>query len=375
MCHLSKPLYRLEASGHEDCRQEAGMSVEQFDAIVVGVGGHGSSAVYHLAKRGQKVLGIEQFEIAHDRGSSHGESRIIRLAYHENPDYVPLLVRAYELWQKLQDECGQELLCVTGSVEAASRNIDGKDKSVFRDALLAAQMHGLQHEVLSPAEANARFPGYHLPPDYEVLYQPQGGLLLVPALQACATVQRNVIGWFGITEPGHFNKQRFPVYILQDGHAHFYGFPNYEHPGMKIGKFYHLQQKVLDPSRLDRNITAEDEEELRVAVQDFFPTANGPLLKAAACMFTNTQDTRFVIDFHPAQPQVVLCSACSGHGFKFCSVIGEILADLAMTSTTQHKIEAHRINPDRPGHHEFLQCAKRHTEEQVKNHHAPASHL
>jgi len=146
--------------------------VEAYDVIVVGVGGMGSAAVAHLARRGVRVLGLEQYDIPHERGSSHGLSRIIRLAYFEHPAYVPLLHRAYELWWALEREVQERLLIITGSLD-----IGTVESTVFGGALKAAQFHHLVHEVLEPAALSRRFPGYGLPAPLLGLYQPQGGLL------------------------------------------------------------------------------------------------------------------------------------------------------------------------------------------------------
>ncbi|EIE19446.1 sarcosine oxidase, partial [Coccomyxa subellipsoidea C-169] len=391
------------------------VAMANFDVVVVGIGGHGSAALYHLAKRGFKVLGLEQFSIAHDLGSSHGHSRIIRLQYHEHPDYVPLLRRAYELWHKLEAESGQvalflernQLLYTTGCLEFADKaNAD----SVFANALRSAMEHGLEHEVLSSEEANARFPGFHIPSNFMALYQPQGGILspekcikahveravqhgatvhteekvlawhvlpsgnvevrtakgaytasklvvtagawipqLVPELQGIAAVQRQVIGWFEVSDHEAFSTDNFPVFILEDETlGEYYGFPEFDGlPGMKIGKFYHLYEPCEQPDNLTRIITSADEEVLRAAVKKYFPKADGKMCKAVACMFTNTPDKRFIVDFHPEHPQVVLCSACSGHGYKFCSVIGEILADLVVKGSTALNIDLHRISKSR----------------------------
>ncbi len=147
--------------------------IAAYDAIVVGVGGMGSATCWQLARRGQKVLGIDQFDIPHASGSSHGINRIIRLAYYEDPSYVPLLKRAYELWRELEAACGEHLLHITGSIDASE-----PDGIVFSGALESCKLHDLSHEILTSADLSARFPGYHLPDDYLALYQEEGGFLL-----------------------------------------------------------------------------------------------------------------------------------------------------------------------------------------------------
>src|SRR5262245_46002674 len=149
------------------------MANSTYDAIVIGVGGMGSAALYHLARRGaRRVLGLEQFEIPHDRGSSHGLSRIIRLAYWEHPDYVPLVRRAYGLWRELEQATGESLLTVTGSIDAGPA--DGR---MVRGALAACRTHSLEHELLDAAALTARFPGCRLPESLVAVFQPEGGFL------------------------------------------------------------------------------------------------------------------------------------------------------------------------------------------------------
>src|SRR5438876_5191743 len=144
----------------------------RYDAIVLGLGAMGSAALFHLARRGRRVLGIEQFNIPHDRGSYHGFSRIIRLAYYEHPSYVPLLRRAYELWRDLQRQAGEQLLFLTGSVDAGPAGSE-----VVEGSRASCAAHGLPHEVLTGAELNRRFPGYWLPPETRAVFQPEGGFL------------------------------------------------------------------------------------------------------------------------------------------------------------------------------------------------------
>jgi len=143
-----------------------------YDVIVAGIGGMGSAAAWQLARRGKRVLGLEQFDIPHAMGSSHGVTRIIRLPYHESPDYVPLLRRAYELWRDLEKTSASELLVITGSIDASREALQP-----FQGALESAQAHGIDHQILSGSEVNARFPGYRLPDDFAALYQPQGGFV------------------------------------------------------------------------------------------------------------------------------------------------------------------------------------------------------
>ncbi len=368
------------------------MASKGYDVIVAGVGGMGSAVCYHLARRGKRVLGLERFDIPHTNGSSHGVNRIIRLAYYEDPAYVPLLRRAYELWRELETGFGEQLLHVTGSVDASAR-----DGEVFRGSLHSCELHDIPHEVLTGAELNARSPGYNLPADHMVLLQPDGGFLLsercivahvqgaleaggeiharervltwettaagvrvetdrgvyeaerlvlspgawagslVPELEPLARPERQVLCWFQPSEPRLFRPEVFPVFNLTVPEGRYYGFPVYGIPGFKIGRYHHLDEQI-DPEHWDREPNAADEAVLRVFTERYMPAAAGPVMTAKSCIFTNTPDEHFILDTLPGDDRVVLASPCSGHGFKFCAVIGEILADLAESGSTRHDI-------------------------------------
>lgn len=371
-----------------------------FDVIVVGVGGMGSATVYELAKRGKRVLGLERFDIPNDQGSSHGVNRIIRLAYYEDPSYVPLLRRSYELWDEIAQRADEKLLYTTGSIDTDAENGD-----VFTGSLESCRIHDIPHEVLNASETNKRFPGYRLPPGHFSLLQPDGGFLLsercivdyvnvamsmgaevhareavlgwdvdgtgkvrvrtergtyesdslvitagawnekiVPGLDGLAVPERQALGWFQPVEPVIFSPSRFPVFNAMFEEGRYYGFPVFGIPGVKIGRYHHLDEQV-DPDTMERGVTREDEEILRIAVRRYFPQADGPVMTMKTCMFTNSPDEHFIIGKVAGHPQVSFAAGFSGHGFKFCSVIGEIMADLAVTGETQHDIEMFR--PDR----------------------------
>jgi sarcosine oxidase len=363
-----------------------------YDVIVIGIGGMGSACAYQLAQRGLSVLGLEQFNIAHDKGSSHGVTRIIRLAYYENPAYVPLMHRAYSLWNRLEQEAKTKLFYNTGSIDAGP-----EDSQVFASSLESCRIHKLPHRVLTSAELTEAFPGYHLPLYTMAVFQPQGGFLtpercieaytaaaqahgaairtgervldwepstngvrvrtdrsayeanklvltagawigkLFPKLAPHAIPERQVLIWTAIKRPELFTPERFPVFNLKVDEGRFYGFPQFGIPGFKYGMWHHRNQ-IVDPDTVDRETHPEDESLLRALVERYFPDAAGATLAMKVCMFTNTPDEDFILDSHPDYPQVVVGSACSGHGFKFCSVIGEILADLVQTGSTQHEI-------------------------------------
>ncbi|WP_428534482.1 N-methyl-L-tryptophan oxidase [Rhodopila sp.] len=365
-----------------------------YDVIVIGVGGMGSAVCWQLAKRGQRVLGLERFDIPHDMGSSHGISRIIRLPYYEHPAYVPLLRRACELWAEAERATGETLLVTTGSIDAGP-----EDDALFQGALASARLHGLEHEVLSAAEVNERFPGYRLPADSRAVFQAQGGLIAseraivahVRAAQAAGAViqarepmlgwevkpsgtvsvstakgvyeasrlalaagpwmgelatplagravpERQVLAWLQPLRPELFTPAAFPVFNLQVEEGRYYGLPVYEVPGFKFGRYHH-RGEVSAADSVRREVDPEDEALLRQFGERYFPDGSGPTMALRTCIFTNTADEHFVLDHHPDHPQVVLVSPCSGHGYKFCSVIGEIVADLASGGgTTRHEI-------------------------------------
>jgi sarcosine oxidase len=368
---------------------------ERYDVVVVGVGGMGSAALYHLARRGKRVLGLERFDVLHEQGSSHGLTRIIRLAYFEHSDYVPLLRRSYELWRELETEAGEQLLHVTGIVEGGERIYDG--------VLRSCADHGLPHEILDGAEVARRFPAYRLPADFAAVFQPEGGFVVPErcivahvsgALARGATVRarervlewnateagvrvstergvveaerlvltagawsqgigrlpegsvgavRQALAWFEPSAPELFTPQRMPVFNLALDGEHFYGFPAFGIPGFKLGRYDHFGQGG-DPDEISREPTREDEAPLRDFAARYFPEGAGPTLALKTCLFEPTPDEHFLIDLHPDAPAAVVGAGFSGHGFKFCSVVGEILADLAIDGATRHDIGLFRID-------------------------------
>lgn len=374
-----------------------------YDAIVIGVGGMGSAAVYHLAKRGWSVLGLEQYGIPHEMGSSHGHSRMIRYTLQEHPSYVPLVRRAYELWHELEDAAGETLIVTTGSIRAGP-----PDSPFFKGAKEACDVYGIPYEILTSTEINSRFPGYRFPEEISSVYQADGGFLLpercivdhvqaakeagaevhdrekvldwqpdgagvrvrtgqdtyaanrlvvtagawaakiVPQAAKHAKPERQVLGWFQPKRPELFRPQSFPVFGIWTEEGRYYGFPNsddYGHgvPGFKVGRAHHLGQQV-DPDVMDRKIHTEDEDILRQFTSRYFPLGAGKALTLTTCMYTNTPDGHFIVGILPSHPQVSVAAGFSGHGFKFASVIGEIMADLAQQGKTGHDISLFRLD-------------------------------
>jgi len=360
----------------------------RYDVIVLGVGGFGSAACDHLAKRGVSVAGLEQFAIGHDRGSSHGDTRIIRLAYFEHPDYVPLLQRAYSLWDELSEAAGAELYRRTQLLLAgpeAGETITG--------ALRAAERHGLTVESLSAAEARRRFPGLNVPDEHAVVLEPEAGFLWVErcvqahaamARQAGAelfehcpiraihcepqcvrvdtdtetfeaarlvvtagawtgrlladlgwplTVVRKFVGWFATTPGAYHINGGYPVYYFEQPNGAFYGFPSLDGQTIKVAE--HLSgEPVANPSHVDREARADDVALLTPFIESVLPQATTQLVRHSVCLYTHTPDHHFLVDRHPEWPHVTIAAGFSGHGFKFTSVLGEALAELCLDGAT-----------------------------------------
>ena len=372
--------------------------MSSYDAIVLGVGGMGSAAVYHLARRGMKVLGLDRYDIPNDMGSSHGVTRVIRLAYYEDPSYVPLLRRAFELWRELESVSGERLLVTTGSVDAGPPG-----SPVFEGSRESCEVYQLPHEVLTSRDLTRKFPGYRLPDTIMVNYQPDGGFLLpercivayvtaavdagaevhgrervvswepkgegvtvrtergtycagrlvvcsgawtaelLPQLSGILVPERQVLAWFQPYQPDLFRPATFPVFNVLVDEGRYYGFPVFGVPGFKVGRYHHFSE-IVDPDTMDREPNADDEKVLRDFTDRCFPLASGPTTALKTCIFTNTPDEHFILDVHPDLPQVAIAAGFSGHGFKFCSVIGEIMADLAQEGSSGHNLELFKAN-------------------------------
>ncbi len=366
------------------------------DAIVVGLGGMGSAAAYHLAARGEKVLGLERHAPAHDKGSSHGESRIIRQAYFEGAEYVPLLLRAYELWEQLEEETGQELMTLTGGLM-----IGREDGELVSGSVASADEHDLPYELLDAGELRRRFPAYAPDPETVALFEEKAGFVrpeetvkahldraaslgaelrfeepvlsweaseegvrvetprasyeaerlvispgawaprLLADLGLPLEVTRQVMYWF---EPANgldlFLPDRFPIFIWEpdDGNM-FYGFPAQDDDRGVKAAFFRLGGVPTTPETIDREVHQGEIDRLRGYLAEHIPELAGRCCEARACMYTNTPDEHFVISPHPEFERVTIACGFSGHGYKFCSVVGEILADLTTEGFTRHPID------------------------------------
>jgi sarcosine oxidase len=344
-----------------------GMSC-QHDVIVVGLGAMGSAAAYTLAARGLRVLGLDRHQPPHPHGSHHGESRIIRKAYYEHPAYVPLLERAFAAWRELEGRAHAALLRRTGGLM-----IGASSGELVPGVLASARGHRLPHEVLSGDALSARYPQFRVDPSMIAVWEEDAGILypeacvrtflegaraanaelrygepaqewtcgpagvrvstaqasysagalvlaagadmgeLVAELRALLRVEQQVVAHFApVTEAAAQEMRRLPIFCLEEPDGDFYyGFPDLGN-GCKIGR-HHGDADVAD---------------IRAFMERRLPQANGALKARDVCLYTDTPDFHFVVDRHPRHAEVILASVCSGHGFKFAAVMGEIIADL-----------------------------------------------
>jgi sarcosine oxidase len=364
-----------------------------YDVAIAGLGGMGSAIAAHCATRGASVVGIEQFSPAHDRGSSHGRSRMIRKAYFEDPAYVPLIKRAYELWGELERATGENLLRITGVL-----SVGLEESEIIAGTKRAAGTHDLALQVLSRSEVERRYPMLRLQPDEVALFEPDAGVLdperavrahlkvasdagaqldfgvtmkrwepsrdgveihldngqtiraktLVLSLGAWVReffeslgiptrIQRNVQAWF-FPSDDRYSAGNFPAFLLDRAGlpAPLYGFPDF---GDGVKAAFHGAGAITDAQHLEREIDfAADVQPIVDEMDRWMPGAAATFRDATPCMYTLTPDTDFVIDRHPEHSNVVLCGGFSGHGFKFASVIGEMGADLTLAGQSRHDI-------------------------------------
>jgi sarcosine oxidase len=368
---------------------------QAYDVIVLGAGGMGSAAAYHLTKSGQRVLLLEQFEIDHQKGSSYGYSRIIRYSY-DHPAYIALAKAVYPMWSELEADSGEELHITTGGIDFGPAG-DAMLENTFK----SVQVMNIHHESLTPAEANKRFPQFHFAEDWRILYQPDSGLVApskcvkaqirlaeqrgatvhthTPVLKV--TVNRDNVdiqtaynsytaakliitagawartiltplgldlpltplqtqeAYFQPDNPSEFEPSRFPVFIAHirsQFNDVLYGLPSYENSGVKVG--IHGGPRVNHPSEINYTPDPNVIEKIRIFTGKHIPGANGPLAFTRVCLYTMTPDEHFIIDKHPEYPHVVFAAGFSGHGFKFSTLVGKIVTELALTGSTEHDI-------------------------------------
>lgn len=362
-----------------------------YDVAVVGLGAMGSAILAQCAARGAAVIGLEQFGLAHEMGSSTGRSRMIRKAYFEDPAYVPLLLRSYELWKELEQACGVELLTITGLLMVGQ-----EDAPIVSGARRAAREHELAIELLTPRQILTRYPTLQLASGEIGVFEPDGGVLVperaieahlrmatkagaqlrfgtaverweakgdrfevslrdgssvfakalilamgpwfADALDVPLRIQRNVQAWFAPVSAA-YDASRFPPFLIERENfpAPLYGFPDF---GDGVKAAFHAHGEITDVEHLDREINhARDIEPIVAAMAQWMPGAATTLRAAKTCPYTLTPDGHFVVDRHPQHDRVILCGGFSGHGFKFAPVIGEIAAELALESGSRHPIE------------------------------------
>ena len=386
-----------------------------YDVIVVGLGGMGGAAAYHLARRGQRVLGLERFDPAHNQGSSHGGSRLIRQVYFEDPAYLPLVQRADQLWRELEHNSGEALLLATGGLLLGS-----PECTMLTGARATAIEWGLAHEFLPAAEIRRRFPTLAPGDDTMGFFEPTAAVLrpelavaahlrLAEATGADLHFVEPVTGWSAasgegvtvVTDTATYRADRLvicpgawapsllgdigvpfaPQRLVQTwfqpeggvtpflpdrhpfwmwdvgsgGHRGFsgllYGSPAIDGPEGGV-KLNLVREQPCSPETLDRVVTTAEVEDVAALLRPRLGVGLGPLVRATVCMWPNTPDHHFVLAIHPHHPEVVVAAGCSGHAFKFVPVIGEILADLAIDGTTTHSIAL--FEPGRAGSFEDL---------------------
>lgn len=361
----------------------------RYDAIVIGCGAMGSSTSYNLAKRGLKVLTLDQFRPGHDRGSSHGKTRIIRLAYYEDSRYVPLLKRAFTSWGEVQRRHGKELLRMTGCL-----TVGEEEGEHVAGVVASAKLHNLPHRMLTAQETEAEFPVFKIEESHSAVFEENGGILFpeecIGAFVGLATeagcefsssevvtgwmrdgeairvetpkgvysadklvlctgpwmsrltggllplkVERQVPFWFSSRGDRRFSSGQMPVFLMEDETGLFYGIPEVGH-GVKVAR--HHQGELVEPDSVKREVVPEDAAPVEAFVSKRLPGLGLPHESAMTCLYTNTPDLNFAVGLHPDDDRVVIVSACSGHGFKFASVMGEVAADLATKGTTSFDI-------------------------------------
>jgi sarcosine oxidase len=375
------------------------MDDTRYDCIVIGTGGVGSAVLHYLAKQGVRVLGLDQFPPGHDQGSSHGDTRIIRLVYFEHPDYVPLLHRAYDLWQQLSEQCDSQILQRCGIL-----HVGPPDGEVISGLVKAAKAHELEISHLSQADLNSQFPGFRADEHLAAIHDPNGGILrvedcilaqvslacdagaelqtnepvlswasvgngvrvrtssasfqcnkliitpgpwaanLLPDLAGNFQILRKSLFWFDNESPDYLLANHCPVFLFERGEHTFYGFPQVDDKGVKLadhagGHIYH------SPEQVDRSIDTAELEAASLFLRQHLPGVGHQLNHHVTCMYTMSPDGHFVVGQYPGEDNVHFAAGLSGHGFKFATVLGEILSDLTLHGTTDLPIDF--LSPER----------------------------
>ena len=370
------------------------MTIE-FDVAVIGLGAMGSAALSYLSTRGVRTIGIDAYFPAHALSSSHGDSRLIRLGYFEDPSYVPLLKRAYRNWRSLEARLRADILTLTGVLQ-----IGAQSSKIVAGTRASCEMHGLAHEVLDKAEMGRRFPAFQLDDDEIAVLDPQGGYLrpeaaiagylklagqdgavlhfgeritaiepgdggvtlrsadglyrarkvvvatgswiaqLVPQLKAHAVPIRQVVAWYEPRDSFATEPRRMPCFLRDEGGGgSYFGFPAIGIDGVKVGRHAHFREPI-NPDEPNPPVNDADTALLDGFISKRVPAAAGRRVNAVTCRYTMLPSEDFLLDLAPGNPNVVVASPCSGHGFKFTSVVGEILADLALEGATSLPVAA-----------------------------------
>lgn len=371
--------------------------IVKYDVIVLGLGVMGTAVAAELSRRGRRVLGLDQFEPAHQFGSSHGETRVIRTAYYEHPAYVPIVRRSFRLWHELEQRSEKQLLC-----ECPCLSIGQSESELITGVRQAAREHQLAVQELDAAALACQYPMFRFDDSYVGLLEHEAGFLLAErcvralacdaiahgaklrwnhpvvswkandrgvsvrttkhafsadrlviaagawatsalgSLGARLTVMRQTPVWLMPTDIRPFARDRFPVYLADTPEGCFYGLPIIDQKGHKVARHYGAAE-LSSPESINRTISDEDEQPVRNFIRSHLPSADGFRTYASVCLYTLSPDRHFVIDRHPDLPTVVIATGFSGHGFKFAPVVGEMVADLVDTTRPECPIELFRI--------------------------------
>jgi sarcosine oxidase len=367
------------------------MSKPQADVIVLGLGGMGAAASYHLAARGKSVIGIDRYQPGHRYGSSHGKTRIIREAYFEAPEYVPLVRRAYQLWRELENDAQTSLLSIHGLLTVGNANSE-----LVAGVLKSSEMYGIACESLDREDITRRFPGAVPAEDMIGVFEPTGGLLdpekcidvhlnLARANGAVIRDGERVTSWRSIpagvevvtdqdtyraeqlvvaagpwtgeilsdlnlplecwrvffahydsVKRDYFTPDVFPITLWDTTGGSYYSIPYLPGQGMKVGR--HDSGEVVDPETMKRTVDVAELRHQTETIERYMPGSTGRVLEAETCIYTVTPDHHFIIDRHPEFENVTFACGFSGHGYKFASVVGEIMADMCESGRTEHPI-------------------------------------
>jgi len=375
-----------------------------FDVIVIGIGAMGSATVYQLSKiPNLKILGIDQFSPPHIYGSSHGETRIIRQIYFEHPNYVPLVKKSYPMWKELENEAKTQLFVNSGGIY-----IGEEGYRLMNGLKLTAKEHNFEINIMKSNEIMEKFPAFRVPEKMVGIYDPTAGILfpekcieafisgaenrgavfnfgekvldiksdtthekvitnkgiynakkviitagayvtvLLKDLQLPLKVEKKKIFWMEPVKEfaQNFTVEKMPIFLIEDEETkiQLYGFPNVLGTGVKSAMHVNKGDNIQDVYKIDRTIDDNDVEEFKSRISAYLPNVFGKLNKSSVCMYTMTPDEHFIIDFIPKNKRIILASPCSGHGFKFSIIIGEILKDLAIKGESEFDLSLFSLN-------------------------------